>query len=354
MEEKKLIRELLQKAQNPLFFFDNDVDGLASFLLLRKFCQKGKGVAIKSFPALSVAYSRKLNELKPDYIFVLDKPLIELGFREEAKKLGMPIVWIDHHPIPNYANEENILYFNPLTKIQQQAQLTQVEPTAYICYKITGQKEYEWIAMLGCLADWYIPEFAKTFSEQYPDLFPFTHDPAKALYETKLGEIVKMLSFALMDRTTIVVQMLKNLLTINTPYELLESTAKTASIHNRYNQIKKKYIKLLNKAREVARTGEKLLFFQYGGELSMSGQIANELLYLYPDRVSVVCYIKGTKVNVALRSSLNSSVDVRQLAAKAMEGIEGTYGGHYHAAAAVLQIESLPKFRDKLIELLKK
>jgi single-stranded DNA-specific DHH superfamily exonuclease len=30
------IREHLEKAQNPLFFFDNDDDGLCSFLLLQR------------------------------------------------------------------------------------------------------------------------------------------------------------------------------------------------------------------------------------------------------------------------------------------------------------------------------
>ena len=40
--KKKLeeLKDILQKAKNPLFFHDDDPDGLASFLLLRKF--KGK------------------------------------------------------------------------------------------------------------------------------------------------------------------------------------------------------------------------------------------------------------------------------------------------------------------------
>ena len=41
------VREHLDKAQNPLFFFDNDNDGLTSFLLLRRFIDRGKGVAVK-------------------------------------------------------------------------------------------------------------------------------------------------------------------------------------------------------------------------------------------------------------------------------------------------------------------
>ena len=46
------IKENLEMSQNPLFFFDNDVDGLCSFLILRRSIGRGRGVAIKSFPDL--------------------------------------------------------------------------------------------------------------------------------------------------------------------------------------------------------------------------------------------------------------------------------------------------------------
>ena len=45
-KQVKEIREHLEKAQNPLFFFDNDQDGLCSFLLLQRYIGRGKGIAI--------------------------------------------------------------------------------------------------------------------------------------------------------------------------------------------------------------------------------------------------------------------------------------------------------------------
>ena len=42
----KEIREHLDKAQNPLFFFDNDVDGLTSFLILQRYIGSGRGIAV--------------------------------------------------------------------------------------------------------------------------------------------------------------------------------------------------------------------------------------------------------------------------------------------------------------------
>ena len=58
------IREHLDKAQNPLFFFDNDNDGLISFLLLRRFIDTGKGIAVKGAHSLGKSYYKRVKELK--------------------------------------------------------------------------------------------------------------------------------------------------------------------------------------------------------------------------------------------------------------------------------------------------
>ena len=107
------IREHLDKAQNPLFFFDNDPDGLCSFLLLQRFAEKGKGIPIRSFPELKEDYFKRVQELNTDYIFVLDKPLVSDEFFNKAREFNIPVVCIDHHDsgreIPEFVN-----YYNPL------------------------------------------------------------------------------------------------------------------------------------------------------------------------------------------------------------------------------------------------
>ncbi len=346
LSQKQLseLRVILQQSQNPLFFFDNDVDGLASFLLLRRFIERGKGVAIKSFPALSSTYSRKIYELKPDMIFVLDKPLIEKSFIQAAEEKNLPLIWIDHHEPQESKESKYAQYFNPLLGKKKSN-----EPVTYWCYKITEKKDDEWIAMLGCIADWYIPDFSTQFAKKYPDLFGKIKDPAKALYKTEIGKIVKILSFALKDRTSVVVRMLRFLFTVKSPYELLEKNEKTKSIYRRYEQINRKYIKLIERAKNIAKKKTKLLFFIYGGSLSLSGDIANELFYLFPKKVVVVAYVRGSKVNVSLRGK----VDVREIAARTMEaaGIKGSSGGHVNAAGASFGIEDLPKFQNALTKL---
>ncbi|MEK6819229.1 MAG: DHH family phosphoesterase, partial [Nanoarchaeota archaeon] len=110
------VREHLERAQNPVFYYDNDADGLCSFALLRRFIDRGKGVAVRSFPDLNKSYARKALEFNSDYVFVVDKPFLSKEFLDEIKLLGLPVVWIDHHelPIQDYEkSNDNLFVYNP-------------------------------------------------------------------------------------------------------------------------------------------------------------------------------------------------------------------------------------------------
>ena len=143
-EQISEIRAHLEKAQNPLFFFDNDNDGLSSFLLLRRYIDRGKGVAIKSFPDLNVTYFRRVEELNPDYVFILDKPQVSKEFIKRVKQANIPIVWIDHHNV-EVVKDFDIFYYNPVFENGS------YEPVSYISYKITNKKEDYGLLLLGAL-----------------------------------------------------------------------------------------------------------------------------------------------------------------------------------------------------------
>ena len=349
MFTKKQINEIknhLSKAQNPLFFFDNDPDGLCSFLLLQRFIGRGKGVAIKTFPELSAEYFRKVNELNADYIFVLDKPLISDEFFKEAMQINIPVVWIDHHEtnvkkIPKFVN-----YYNPLLNSSKTN-----EPVTYLCYKITNKKDDLWIAAAGCISDRYVPDFYSEFEKAYPDLSVSSDssDAAEIYYNSQLGKIIKLFSFALKDRTSNVVSMLKFLMKVKTPYEILEENNKNYLMYKRLREIDKKYKKLLHKAIDSAGN-KNLLFFQYGGDLSISSDLANELRYKFQDKIISVAYLSGEKVNLSLRGE-----KVRELALSAIKDLKGaTGGGHEKAVGVKVRLEDLKQFREKLEELIGK
>lgn len=341
LSQKQLseIREHLEKAQNPVFFFDNDQDGLCSFLLLQRAYGKGKGIPIRSFPSLDKEYYRRVIELNADYIFILDKPLVSKGFFEEVEKVNIPIVWIDHHEIETSTIPEEVFYYNPLL-----AEKKSSEPVTYIASLIAKKKEDNWIALLGCISDKFLPEFADEVIKEFPELFQDGKTPFGIFYGSDFGKVARILGFGLKDRTSNVVNMLKFLMKVKGPYDILEESSKNRTMHERFNHVFAKYQKFLSKAISLAEEHEgKTFFFQYGGDMSISSDLSNELSYRYPSKTIVVIYIAGIKANISVRGK-----KVKDKVLKAIRELDNaTGGGHDDAVGATVRIEDLEKFRTK-------
>jgi single-stranded DNA-specific DHH superfamily exonuclease len=361
-KEVKEIREHLEKAQNPLFFFDNDPDGLCSFLLLQRYAGKGKGVPIKSFPGMVEGYFRKVIELNPDYIFILDKPIVSEGFFSEARKRNIPIVWIDHHFIDRNNVPEFVHYYNPLfseniKEIEKNDEIPIGEPVTYLCYHIANKKEDLWIAVVGCASDSYFPDLYDEFKKMYPDLAldkDFSGKQTNAqkafeiVYGSPFGKIVKLFSFGLKDSVTNVIFLLKYLMKIKNPYEILEENEQNYLLHKRFREINRRYEKLIEKAGKNFMEERKVLFFSYGGELSISSDLANELSYMFKDKVIVVAYLTGVKANVSVRGK-----NIRESVLKVVSELEdATGGGHKDAVGCKVRVEDLDFFKERLISIL--
>lgn len=334
LTEKQImeIREHLETSQNPLFFFDNDTDGLCSFLLLRRHAGRGNGVVIKSYPDLNESYARKIREFDPDRIFILDKPYVSGGFLEYARQRNIPVIWIDHHQMQS---QEYAIYYNPL-----EGDPDDYEPVSSICHKVT--KKDEWIAMMGCLGDYYLPDFTERFAREFPDLLSRHRNPGEAKYETEIGRLIRLVDFALKDKTGNVTKMLKALADAKSPYDILNREKPYESVWKRHDQIKKKYDWLLEKAKSLKH--EKSIFFRYSGDLSISRELSDELAYNFPEKLVIVVYVKGEKANVSLRGG--GKKDMAAVLAKALEGIEGSGGGHKRACGAVIRLKDMEAFKE--------
>lgn len=341
-EQLQKIREHLNNAQNPVFFFDNDQDGLCSFLLLQKYLGRGKGFPIKTSPALTKDYLRKVEEFNSDYIFILDKPEVSEDFVKEIEKKNIPIVWIDHHEIlpekiPNYVN-----YYNPLFNKDKTS-----EPVTYICYNITKRKEDMWIAIAGCISDNFVPDFYNDFMKDFPELCKKDDDAFNIFYGSDIGKIARILGFGLKDKISNVIAMVKFLISCKSPYNFLEENPKNKFIFKRFYEVDKKYQKILEKAKKFANY-EKLLFFKYSGDTSMSSDIANALKYTYPDKFIVVLYNKGAKANISARGK-----DVKKVILEVIDGLESaTGGGHENAVGAQIRKEDISEFEKRVKKLL--
>ena len=324
------IKEHLEKAQNPVFFFDNDQDGLCSFLLLQRFIGRGKGVAIKSFPELDESNFRRVKELNADYIFILDKPLVSAEFFEEVAKINLPVVWIDHHEVDLGKLPEFVSYYYS------------EEPTTFLAWQVTEKKDDLWLGVAGCIADKFVPSFYPEFKKQYPELAIESEEAFEIFYKSDIGKVSRLFGHGLKDRTTNVVKMLRFLMEAKSPHEVLEESKKNYLMYRRFDEIEKHIKKLIEKA-SAAIEGD-LLFFEYGGSLSVSSDLSNELSFKFPDKLVVVAYLSGTKVNISARGK-----NVRKRVLKAIEGLErATGGGHECAVGAVVQKKDLEEFKTRL------
>ncbi len=332
------IREFLEKSQNPLFFFDNDADGLCSFLLLQRYLERGKGVAIKSHPDLSEDYFRKVNELDADAIIILDKPVVSEEFLIRAHEKNMPVLWIDHHPpeqeIPKYVD-----YYNPI--IMKNGENT---PVTRMCYQVSEKKDDMWLAVAGCIADKHLPDFYGEFEKKYPELAVDSDDPFVVKYESDIGKISQMLDFGLKDRTSNVISMMKFLMKVKFPSEILAESSKNKLMHLKYNQIDSRRKALISKARELAKKPGIVLFFRFGGDLSISSELSNELMHRYPNKLVVVAYANGYKANISMRGD-----NARAILLKVIDKFEdSTGGGHEKAVGARVKTEDLDRFREEV------
>ncbi|MBU4308471.1 MAG: hypothetical protein KJ566_01600 [Nanoarchaeota archaeon] len=349
MLTKKQVREIkehLEKAQNPLFFFDNDPDGLCSFLLLRRWIERGKGVAVKGSAFLTKEYFRKVRELEPDYIFILDKPRVEQEFFEKVKQLNLPIVWIDHHK-PDQEIPKYVHYYNPICKSKKvKGKFVNfrdfAEPVTALCYQVTQRKEDLWIAVAGCISDKFLPDFYSEFLEKNFELGIKSKSAFEVLYESPIGTIGKILNFALMDRTSSVVRMLKYLVSAKSPYDVLNENSKNSFMHERYNELEKKCKLFVEKAKEIGGKSKKVLFFKYESEMSMSSEISNRVSYLFPKKIILIAKVKGPKVVLSVRGE-----NVREILLMSIEDLEGSVGGgHPDAAGGQISVDDWNKFKE--------
>ncbi|MBI2145102.1 hypothetical protein HYU18_02150 [Candidatus Woesearchaeota archaeon] len=342
--EYKNIRDELLASETPFFLFHDDPDGLTSFLLLKRFIGKGRGMMVKAEPNVNDRFLAAVKSNKPDTVFVLDVALMQQSFVDTIKShtFGVKnIVWIDHHQ-PVSLN--GVQYFNPRIHSPKNN-----PPASYLCYKTVAaeRKEDLWLAMIGIVSDWHMPEFAEEYIKEYPDLLPKRMTAEEALFTTPLGKLGRILSFMLKGPTSEAHACIRALEKIKDPHEILERTTGPGKfIHNKFKAINNEYEKLLVAAKEAANASsdKKFLIYTYKSQQSFSGDLANELLFLYPDRILVVGRERQEAYMLSFRAR---NVPVLPGLKKALVGIDGYGGGHENACGGSVNKNDFEKFVEQ-------
>ena len=345
------LRDHLDNCKRPLFFFDDDQDGLCSFLQLYRYKKEGKGIIVKTTPKLGTFFVGKVQEYDPDKVFILDLAVVEQDFLDEMK---VPVIWIDHH---GPFERSNVKYFNPRISNWEDN-----HPTSYMCHQIVESESkasdaehrmYLWIATVGCVADWFIPSFINEFKKEFADLIENPYKvPGDVIYNSKLGHLIRIFSFILKGKTNDVMKCIKILTRIESPYEILnQETAQGKFIYKRYEQVNKLYEPLLDDVLKTAeKTEDKLVIFTYKDDRSsFTSDLSNEAIYRFPDKVILI----GREKNDEMKCSLRSSKTILPiLIEKALIGLEGYGGGHEHACGLNIKTADFDEFLRRFKEMI--
>ncbi|MBN1156179.1 hypothetical protein JXA85_01050 [Candidatus Woesearchaeota archaeon] len=333
----ELVREELLSCQNPVFLFDDDPDGLCSFLLLYRFIREGHGIVVKSQPRVNMKFLHRTESYQPDKVFFLDMPMVEESLLNAIK---VPTIWIDHH---EPQNPSGVKYLNPRN---HKAFMSTTE----FCYNVV--EDDLWIATVGAVADWTLPAYMDDFIEKYPSLISKKpKKPEDALFDDRFGILVKIFSFILKGETKEVMQNVKILTRIKSPDEILnQTTSQGRFIYKRFEKIDREYQDLYSKV-QVSKDDELVIFTYSAKSNSYTHDIANRLLYENPDKFIIVGREKSGEVKMSLRSHRHV---LPPIIAKALQGVEGYGGGHEHACGSCVKKEDFETFIKNIREQIRK
>ena len=301
LSEKEIatLKDALLTSQRPFFFFHDDPDGLASFLLFYRFIREGRGSVVKAYPQITQGFVKKVEDYGPDKMFILDIAMVDQEFIDAIK---VPIFWVDHH---TPQERDNIKYFNP--RVTKKLNI----PTPVLCYQVVQQDL--WIATIGAIGDWYFPEYAEEFKKKYPDILPKEVNTVEdALLNTKAGILIKLFSFNLKGSMSEVNTSIKVLTRIESPYEILnQETPAGKLLWKKYEKINAEYEKLWERALK-SKTDDLFIVFTYQEDtLSLTKDLANELIARFPDKIIILGREREDEVRCSLRAGVKVRLDLR-------------------------------------------
>lgn len=332
-------RKLLEEAQNPFFLYDHDADGFCSMVLLHRWLGRGAAEVVRSHPNVAVRYADKVVSHGADLVVVLDRPVLTEDFVAQLEAANVRVLWIDHHAIPTEHFSDSVFYYNPL------AFKKQAIPVTGICYSLTRRREDMWIAMMGCIADHYLPSFASSFKKKFPSFWGSVKQPFDAYFSSEIGVIARGIGFGIKGSLSEVRSLEKFFISCMSPEQARDELQSESPFAVHIRTLSKKYKELYARA---AHSEKRMVFFKYSGERSMNAELANELSYRFPNKFIIVAYVNAGSASISLRGKKVLSLLEQIL--PFLSGASG--GGHPDASGARIRASLLDDFKKRFEELL--
>ncbi len=329
-------------AKRPVFFYDDDGDGLCSYLLcVRARGGDGFGHRVQASAMVPVDLLRKVDENNPDLIVILDKPYVEQAFLDGV---SCPVIWLDHHG-PQTPQGGHVTYYNP--RIADDADN---RCTTHWVWHALGNPEDLWLAAVGSIGDWQMTDIADAFRIEAPELIGEAVTAPQALFDQPFGTLARLFQFNLKGDGSEVRTIIKILARVETYGELLAHTTPRAKlVWKRYEKINKEYWRLLVETRSSA-TESQILFHRFGAlEISLISELSNQLIHEFPDKIIFLARSHNGEHKLSIRSA---GVPVAPAVKEALRisGARGNAGGHTLACGGKITDEDFPRFYAAFID----
>jgi len=112
-------------------------------------------------------------------------------------------------------------------------------------------------------------------------------------------------------------------------------------VYKKYEKINKVYDELKERLLKQ-KTDKKVKVFKYTEDnLSLTKDLSNELLYMFPDSIIVLGREKSGEMRCSIRAM---NINLKPIIEKALVDVDGYGGGHEHACGAAIKVHDFEKF----------
>lgn len=345
-EQLAAFKERVLSAKRVIVFYDDDGDGLSSYLLVYRARggDNGSTIGVRVHASAMVPADlalRKIEENGGDLVLILDKPYVEQTLLESCL---LPILWLDHHEPQRtqVAAAKETTYLNPRLDDDSDNRCT----THWVWHAL-GREQDLWIAAIGSISDWQMTDIADAFREKYPQLLGDAPDAPHALFGQPFGELAALMQFNLKGDANEVRAAIKTFGRVESLEELIErKTPRAKLLWKRYEHFKRQY-DALHTAAVRAVTDDPVLFHVFKDvETSFTGELSNRLLHEYPNKIIVLARDENGDVKLSIRS-VGTPVAPAVKQALAISGARGNAGGHANACGGKINSEDFPAFYEE-------
>jgi single-stranded DNA-specific DHH superfamily exonuclease len=328
---KKFLKEINENDKIALVFHD-DLDGMASGVLLFDFLKKKKCNDIKFYIySIDTTNFSNFDFSDREKIILADLAphFVSEGLKNLAKQ-KKKILYIDHHQVnPGIVLPSEVLEYRCLER--------GYIPASRMVYELVSEEtpESEWLGIAGTIGD-----SGDAYKENEQIISDFLKKENISIGEYKNKVAFKIGSFLAYFKKD-----------LRKAFDILKEIKDWRDVKKieKYAEPVEKEIGRLVKEFETKKEilGD-IIFYYFKPKFELKSTIATKLSFQNPGKIYCFAVPKGNKILLSMRCQSDSAnlLDIYQLATKGLENAE--FGGHKRAAGATILAKDLEKFKENL------